>query len=224
VSADRPPVDDDARRVIRTAHDATLFVEAGAGTGKTTALVDRVVALIASGRVGLRSLGAITFTEAAAAELRDRIRYALELAAAGGDEHVTEQDQRDRCRAALQELEDAALSTVHGFAQRILSEHPLEAGLPPRFEVVDEVEASVAFEQHWGEFVDDLFADPSAQSLLLNAFVLGLSLDGLRAVARSFHEHIDRLPDAMAGPGDAPRPDAGPVRRPLDEAIGHLDV
>ncbi|MGH9012710.1 MAG: UvrD-helicase domain-containing protein [Acidimicrobiia bacterium] len=224
MSTDRRPVDDDARRIIRTAHDATLFVDAGAGTGKTTALVDRVVALVASGRVDLRNLGAITFTDAAAAELRDRIRYALELAAAGDDERVTDPEERDRCRAALGELEDAALSTLHGFAQRILGEHPLEAGLPARFEVIDDVEASVAFEQRWGEFVDALFDDPSAPVLLLTAFVLGLSLDGLRAVARSFHEHLDRLPDEIAGPGEAPRLDAGSVLRPLDEAIGHLDA
>ncbi len=65
-----------ARDAIRTRLDATLFVEAGAGTGKTAALVDRVVALVASD-VPMRAIAAITFTEKAAAELRDRIRREL---------------------------------------------------------------------------------------------------------------------------------------------------
>ena len=80
------PRDATAREHIRERHDASLFIEAGAGTGKTTALVDRVVALVAAGAVELRHLAAITFTEAAAAELRDRVRAGLEAAATGGDE------------------------------------------------------------------------------------------------------------------------------------------
>src|SRR5919204_5964975 len=131
-------VDAAARDEIRDLHDATLFVEAGAGTGKTTALVDRVVSLIARGRVAVRELAAITFTEAAAGELRDRIRYRLEQAAGGaagaataalptgaagagardGDQQgptgAWTPEERERCRAALDGLDDAALSTLHG--------------------------------------------------------------------------------------------------------------
>ena len=67
------PRDQAARERIRTDHESTLFVEAGAGTGKTTALVRRVAELVVTGRVtSARELAAITFTEAAAAELRDR--------------------------------------------------------------------------------------------------------------------------------------------------------
>jgi ATP-dependent helicase/nuclease subunit A len=58
--------------------DTTLFVEAGAGSGKTSALVNRVLALVTSGRAELRRIAAITFTEKAGAELRDRIRRELE--------------------------------------------------------------------------------------------------------------------------------------------------
>jgi ATP-dependent helicase/nuclease subunit A len=69
--------DASSRDAIRTRLDATLFVEAGAGTGKTAALVDRVVALVGAG-VPMRAIAAITFTEKAAAELRDRVRRELE--------------------------------------------------------------------------------------------------------------------------------------------------
>ena len=65
------PVDDDARKAIRDDLGATLFVEASAGTGKTTSLVQRVTNLVATGTTTLNRIAAITFTEAAAAELRD---------------------------------------------------------------------------------------------------------------------------------------------------------
>jgi ATP-dependent exoDNAse (exonuclease V) beta subunit len=213
------PVDAAARDEIRDLHDATLFVEAGAGTGKTTALVNRVVALIARGRVGIRDLAAITFTEAAAGELRDRIRFRLEQGA--GDPELAPQE-RTRCRAALEDVDDAALSTLHGFAQRILSEHPLEAGLPPHFEVVDDVEAAVRFEERWEEFLDALVADPDLEPVLLRSLALGVDFDHLRRVARVLHEHYERLRPAAPVATPAPVVDVELVLAPLEEAIGRL--
>src|SRR5690242_21947507 len=110
-----PTGDAAAREVIRTRLDTTLFVEAGAGTGKTAALVDRFVALATTDPVvPVDAIAAIAFTEKAAGELRDRIRRALE--AAGASE-------------ALERLDRAAICTLHAFAQRILTEFPIEAGL-----------------------------------------------------------------------------------------------
>jgi ATP-dependent exoDNAse (exonuclease V) beta subunit len=218
------PVDAAARDDIRDLHAATLFVEAGAGTGKTTALVNRVVSLIARGRVTIRELAAITFTEAAAGELRDRIRYRLEQAAAGVIEPVLAPEEQARCRAALQDVDDAAFSTLHGFAQRILAEHPLEAGLPPRFEVVDDVEAAVRFEERWREFLDALVADPELEPVLLPALALGVDFDHLRRVARVLHEHYERLRAAptVAAAADRPPVDVGLVVAPLEQAIARL--
>src|SRR4051794_8427931 len=90
-----------AREAIETRLDDTLFVEAGAGSGKTKSLVDRVVALVASG-IPMRAIAAITFTEKAAAELRDRIRVRLEEAA---ERPAT----AARARAALDDLDGAAI-------------------------------------------------------------------------------------------------------------------
>jgi ATP-dependent helicase/nuclease subunit A len=70
-------VDEGARSTIANDLDRTLFVEAGAGTGKTQSLVNRIVRLLATGRVRATNMAAITFTEAAASELRDRVRGAL---------------------------------------------------------------------------------------------------------------------------------------------------
>ena len=79
------PTDHKAREAVRRQHDQTLFVEAGAGTGKTTELVMRVLELVAHGQLpAMASLAAITFTENAAAELRTRIREALDAATPDG--------------------------------------------------------------------------------------------------------------------------------------------
>jgi len=231
-----------AREEIRDLHDTTLFVEAGAGTGKTTALVDRVVSLIARGRVAVRELAAITFTEAAAGELRDRIRYRLEQAAGAaaaalptgaagaraceGDQEAPKgswtPEERERCRAALEDLDDAALSTLHGFAQRILAEHPLEAGLPPRFDVIDDVQAAVRFEERWEQFLDALVADPTLEPALLAALALGIDFDQLRRVACVLHDHYERLHATPAAVSDARPVDLDPVLAPLEQAIARL--
>src|SRR5688572_1338186 len=100
-----------ARGAVRDDLDHTLFLEAGAGSGKTTSLVERFVALVESG-IPADRIAAITFTERAARELSDRVRQALERAG-----H----------HAALDLLDRAAIGTLHAFAQRILNEHPIEA-------------------------------------------------------------------------------------------------
>ncbi len=112
------PPDQAARRRIRHDLSTTLFVDAGAGSGKTTALVGRVVALVASGTVELKHLAAITFTEKAGAELRDRVRRELQERQSQPD---TPAEEAERCRTAVEQLDGAAIGTLHTFAQRILS-------------------------------------------------------------------------------------------------------
>ncbi len=199
------PADAAARRRIRDDRIATLFVEAGAGTGKTTALVARIVALVTDGSAALGQIAAITFTDAAAAELRDRVRLAFELAADDDSDPVA----RDRCTAALDDLDDAALTTLHAFAQRILAEHPLAAGLPPRFEVLDAVASADDYEQAAREFFDTLLADDQLAPTLQRARTLGIRLPHLRAVAAGLHESWDRVPDV-----DRPPPVLPPVATP----------
>src|SRR3954467_7195063 len=108
-----PPNDEPARVAIRSDLERTLFVEAGAGTGKTAALVNRVVSLVCDAGIPVHAVAAITFTEKAAAELRDRVRRALQPRAHDGDALA---------RTALDELDAAAIGTLHAFAQRILTE------------------------------------------------------------------------------------------------------
>jgi len=213
------PVDHAARERIRTDHDHTLFVEAGAGTGKTTALVRRVVLLFARGRITPADLAAITFTEAAAAELRDRVHAALERAAQGNDPEITDPSQRAACEAALRDIDEAAISTLHGFAQRLLAEYPLAAGLPPSFEVLADVEAELDRSIRWNEFVAQLLDDPDVQEHLLIGFVLGLSLKKLRSIARIFEDHYDRLESVTFRDQPIPHIDPAPLLDTFDMAM-----
>ncbi|MDQ1395019.1 MAG: CRISPR-associated exonuclease Cas4 [Acidimicrobiaceae bacterium] len=210
----RPP-DEAARRRIVDDLAETLFVEAGAGSGKTTALVNRVVALVVTGEAELRSIAAITFTEKAATELRDRIRQALAEEVKG---HADE-SARQRCREALEELDSAAIGTLHAFAQRLLSEHPVEAALPPRVDVLDEVTSSVEFERRWASFRDQLLADPALERPLLLLMATGVKPDALRSLALAFDQSwdlvIERVPKDEADPP--------PVADMLEQALAAVD-
>ena len=125
--------DAEARNRISTEFGTTLFVEAAAGTGKTTALVGRIVALIREGLAALDRIVAVTFTEKAAGEMKLRLRTEIER---------TRQDcapeQRARLEQALRELELARINTIHSFCGDLLRERPVEAGVDPLFEIVAE--------------------------------------------------------------------------------------
>ncbi len=176
----------------RVVHDvgSTMFVEAGAGTGKTTALVGRIVELV-SGEyaVPISAIAAITFTEKAAAELRNRIRAELNARLAGSQDARTCQQLRD----ALDGLDSAAISTLHSFARRILSEHPIEAGLPPLFETLDQITSDVEFDDRWRSFVNELLADDDALWLVQMLDAAGVTPADLREMGAAFGANWDRI-------------------------------
>jgi ATP-dependent exoDNAse (exonuclease V) beta subunit len=201
------------RTAIVEALDETLFVEAGAGSGKTKALVDRIVALVVTRDVPMREIAAVTFTEKAAAELRDRIRRTLEPLGADPDPVVAA-----RATRALEELDGAAVSTLHAFAQRILSEHPVEAGLPPRIEVLDDIGSQLAFEERWTRFVDELLDDPDLERTVLLALNADTTLAVLRTIALAANANWDLVGERMG-----PEPDPPPVDVALAPLLAALD-
>ena len=195
------PRDNAQRFRIRESLAETLFVEAGAGTGKTTSLVDRVMKLVSSGATTLDRIAAITFTNAAAAELRDRIRQALESA---DSEDSLSYEERERCSRGVQDLDQASIQTLHSFASSILMERPLEAGLPPSFEVMDEIAGDLDFDAAWSGWIDAaLDGDRSLPSLPM-ALSLGLTPGHLRDIALKFHANHDLLAEASFD--DTPMP------------------
>jgi len=198
--SDSMPPDQAGRDRIVDDLGATLFVEAGAGSGKTAALVDRVLALIETGSAELANIAAITFTEKSATELRDRLRRDIErkIVAQTSGEHA------DRFRLALEQLDGAAIGTLHSFAQRILTEHPIEAGLPPRVEVSDEVSSDVAFDARWRSFCDELLADPEYERTILVMVAANVRFESLRLLAAAFNNNWDLVEERV--PEFSPEP------------------
>jgi len=148
--------DAEARHLIATALDDTLVVEAAAGTGKTTELVGRIVRILAEGRTSVDKIVAVTFTEKAAGELKLRLRERLDR------ERTAVQDEaaRRHLDLALTKLEEAHISTIHGFCADLLRERPVEARIDPLFEVLTEDAAFRTFDDAFGRWLQEQLADP----------------------------------------------------------------
>ncbi len=206
--SEQPTLVDDAERSrIATDLDTTLFVEAGAGSGKTTALVARIVSLVTSDHpVPLRNIAAITFTTKAADELRARLRRRFDEL----DSPTQPPTMRGRAREALGELDGAAISTLHAFAQRLISEFPIEAGLPPTIEVLDEITAALAFDEFWRSFLAKAYDDPELNHRVGLAFAAGFTNQHLRDLAAALEDNWDLLPHRL------------PARRPVEVPTNHL--
>src|ERR1051326_930266 len=129
--------DADARIRIRESLDESLIVEAAAGTGKTTELIQRIVAVLRTGRTTVDKIVAVTFTRKAAGELRLRLRRELDKSRVG----ATDPDAIHNLEDALARLEEARPGTIHSFCAEILRQRPVEARLPPGFEEIDEAQA-----------------------------------------------------------------------------------
>jgi ATP-dependent exoDNAse (exonuclease V) beta subunit len=126
-----------ARTRIRESLDESLIVEAAAGTGKTTELIQRIVAVLRTGRTTVDKIVAVTFTRKAAGELRLRLRVELDKART----IATDPNEIRSLEDSLARLEEARLGTIHSFCAEILRQRPVEAQLPPGFEEIDEGQA-----------------------------------------------------------------------------------
>ncbi len=177
------------RKRICTDTATTLFVNAGAGSGKTAALIERVQTLVMRDGVRLSHIAAVTFTEKAGAELRDRLRAEFEKDLGGPKKATAEQ--------ALDDLDGAAIGTLHAFGQRLLTEHSIAAGLPPIIEVLDEVGSSVAFDERWSELQADLLDDDGIAEPLLLGIAMGMKLEHVRSLALLLGKDWDLIEDRV---------------------------
>jgi ATP-dependent helicase/nuclease subunit A len=189
--------DEAARKAIREEIDRNLFVEAGAGTGKTRALVDRYVALVKAGRP-VEEIVAITFTEKAAAELQQRVRFELE------EQRLNPESDTERLDTALASLDRAQISTIHAFCAAVLRSFAAEHGIDPSFTVQDEVAADRRFEGEWSAYLEKLADDPLGQDAVRRALELGLITRDLTRLAR----------DLWSNSGIAARLDNAPIQAP----------
>ena len=201
------PVDSAARRRATTELDTTFFVEAAAGTGKTTTLVARIVAIVAGGRARLSEIVAITFTEKAAGELKQRLREQLEknLPAA-------------KLAEALRDLERAQITTIHAFCAAMLRERPVEARVDPQFAVADDLQRQLVLDAAWSEWLEgELTKNPGA---LRQALLREVRMEQIKELATLLVDNRSRLATL---PWPAPQPVAvRAVYRQLTAALPAL--
>ena len=190
-TVERPPTPEQAAAI---GAPGLVFVSAGAGTGKTTVLVERFVRAIEAG-VDVGSILVITYTDRAAAELRSRIRR--RLAELGRPE-------------LMRELDGAWISTIHGFCTRLLHQYPFAAGLDPRFRVLDEAQASVLLVEAFDEALTQFCSGQEPERLGLLAIY---GSQALRRMLIGVHETLRAAGRTLElSLGDAPGLDVAALR------------
>ena len=149
-------------------------IEAGAGTGKTTAIVAEVLQLLlGEGDIAPERIVLVTFTEKAAGEIADRIEDALndirsQLEGEGGVRWPRDSNhplfevspaQRDACRRAVERqlarIDGLRSQTIHSFCQSLLRQYPIEAGVDPQFQIIEGFDRSLLYGQIYDAWIDD---------------------------------------------------------------------
>jgi len=199
MTPERKVVDQAVRDRVTTDLGTTFLLEAGAGTGKTRVLVDRYVRCVLDPERGsgdVRTVAAITFTEKAAGELRQRVREEFESRAAGAPAGSAEAAAISR---ALDALDDAPISTIHGFAGRLLREFPVEARVDPAFEQLDGLGSELERARLWEEWLAAL-AGADVGAMAGEEAVAGAGL-AARRLSRLLHAgvRLDKVQELAIG-------------------------
>lgn len=211
-----PPPDEPVRQRIRTDLGTTLLVEAAAGTGKTTCMVDRMLALVRTGTARPEGIVAVTFTKKAAGELRRRFREKLQRAVLEASDPV----EQARLNAAVERADSMAIGTIHSFAGRLLRERPLEAGVDPGFHELDESADRLLRRQAWREFVTA--APTDHPQLLADLDAVGLRLGDL---SRLFAERFATYGDVEDWPAPAASPpDVSTLVTVIEDFAGRIEA
>lgn len=192
-----------------------LLVEAGAGAGKTTEMVTRMVALVRSGHATVERIAAVTFTRKAAAELRERFQTVLETELRAS--HAAGREDVARIDRALRDIDRAFIGTIHSFCARLLRERPLDAGLDPGFRETLASEKIRLTREFWGRHIERLAGegDPGLAEL----DTVGLQA---KQLFRLF-EKLTEYPDVEFPAEPLARPDTAAARAELESLLdeGH---
>ncbi len=202
-------VDKEARQKISGKLDTTFLVEAGAGSGKTKSLVDRMLALLRSGNCRIDTLAAVTFTRKAAAELRGRFQTELEEAV------LREKDKevKNRLSDALQSLEQCYIGTIHSFCAKILRERPIEIALDPDFKEMEEIEDAVFREKCWHDYLVKVRLE--GEAILQSLAEVGLMPEELKDSFRA----VSLYPEVELMGGSKKTPDFSHFRKNLESFL-----
>ncbi len=197
--------DQTARDTIVEKLDCNVMVFAGAGAGKTYALVQRMAALVRTGACEVDRMAAITFTRKAAGEMRVRFFLALREAEADPSIHA---EERRRIAAALDRIDQCFMGTIHSFCGRLIRTRPIEAGLAPGFQEVEGREEAMLLRETWDRFVQKQYGDgetdPDPRLEVLRG--AGLVPDDLYAFFRDRCQYSD----VPLKETDTPKPDFDP--------------
>ncbi len=197
--------DADARQAIRTRLEENFLVEAGAGSGKTTCLVDRIAALLAGGFCQPERLAAVTFTRKAAGELKEKFQIRLE------DMFRQETDSRVKKNLgeALDKMERIFVGTIHSFCARLLRERPVEAGIAPDFAEIEGLEEKLLEEMAWEEYLMEVRFNRG--ELLEQLRELDLSPGDVKGA----FQKLNLYPDVEMASLEIPYPDFSEARKKL---------
>ena len=201
--------DQQARNRIIADLTSTIMVEAGAGSGKTTCLVARMAALVASGHCPIENLAAITFTRKAAAELGSRFQLELEAQL----RRAADPALRQRLQYSLDNLHRAFLGTIHSFCSRLLRERPVEAGFSPDFREIEGLEETLLQERAWQDYLNRArLQDPALFHTLTELDIRPQDL-------RDTYRELCLYPDVDIAVADCPYPRLDGIRDDLADFV-----
>ena len=167
--------DSPARERAATADDRNIVVTAGAGTGKTTLLVNRLLHLLLH-RANPLAVGdtvALTFTNKAADEMKLRLRLRL-----------NELPTNELAAKALHELEKSQIGTIHSFAAHLLRLYPIESRVDPGFKQDEGRQFDAFFQQEWKLWLDGELGAAGAHDDIWTAALSAVTLEELEELAR----------------------------------------
>ncbi len=211
-----PLSDADARQVGETTFDRNVVVLAGAGTGKTTLLVNRLLhALLREPHpFRLTEMLALTFTNKAANEMKGRLREGLQellkacqsltlkkdyenarLKKFQEQYHVSTEHIKEKVTAALNDLEKAHLATLHSFAAHVLRLYPLESGVDPHFQEDDGTKFSEIFSEAWNRWLDEALGEHGLNHAQWGEILDVVDLNGIRGFAFALCDDLVSLPE-----------------------------
>ncbi len=183
------------RLLAQTTWDRNVVVVAGAGTGKTTILVNRILNLLMREPqpLAITEIVALTFTNKAATEMKQRLRRELSKLIDRSDDalltlfrsryQLTSDQVTERAEQAWTQLEKAQIGTLHSFAAHLLRLHPLESGLDPAFQEDDGTRFKELFDARWNAWIADELGQDGQSHDRWRRVLSGTDLEALRSLA-----------------------------------------
>jgi ATP-dependent helicase/nuclease subunit A len=186
-----PLADSQDRLLAETTWDRNVVVVAGAGTGKTTILVNRILNLLLRepNPLAITEIVALTFTNKAATEMKQRLRAQLLRLTEQADDmlaifrtryHLSAEQVCERARTALEQIEKAQIGTLHSFAAHLLRLHPVESEIDPSFQEDDGSRFKELFHSYWDRWLDDELGSTGPQHDRWRRVLAGTTLDDLQ--------------------------------------------